>query len=116
MALAAALSALAAALSVRFRARLLAPVEGDRAFAAAFAGGLLAGLVGALVEDSGPLLLVEAVFTLACVACYLHARPAPEAGLAPAPRGASQPRSAATELAAMPNATIAVLGGSEGTA
>jgi hypothetical protein len=62
--------------AVRDRARLLAPVGGDRAWMAVLAGGLTAGVVGALSEDSGPVLLVVAVFVLGCVATYLWGRPA----------------------------------------
>jgi len=73
-----------AALGLRRRERLLAPVGEDPVWLAAFAGGLTAGVVGALVEDSGPVLLVVAVFTLGCVATYLWGgisvrAPAPEA-------------------------------------
>ncbi|HLH13401.1 MAG TPA: hypothetical protein VKV16_01330, partial [Solirubrobacteraceae bacterium] len=57
------------------RERLLAPVGGDPAWGAALAGGLAAGVVGSLVEDSGPELLVVAVFALGCVVCYLWGRP-----------------------------------------
>ncbi|HYM56078.1 MAG TPA: hypothetical protein VES97_12000 [Solirubrobacteraceae bacterium] len=60
---------------VRRRDRLLAPVASDPAWAAALAGGLTAGVVGALVEDSGPVLLVVAVFALGCVASYLWGHP-----------------------------------------
>ena len=60
-----------------------APVGGDPGWTAAFAGGLTAGVVGALVEDSGPLLLVGAMLALACIAAYLHGRP-PAARPAPA--------------------------------
>jgi hypothetical protein len=77
MLLATVLAACAAVLGLARRDRLLAPVGCDPGFSAAFAGGLVAGVVGALVEDSGPLLLVEAVFTMACVAVYLAARPTP---------------------------------------
>jgi len=81
---AATLLALAAgALAVRRRARLLAPVGGDPAFGAALAGGLAAGVVGALVEDSGPVLLVVAVFALGCVCAYLWGRPRQPAASAP---------------------------------
>lgn len=55
--------------------RLLRPVGGDPAWLAALAGGLAAGVIGALVEDSGPVLLVVAVFALGCVASYLWAPP-----------------------------------------
>ena len=75
MPVATAFSLLAAALGLRRRARLLAPVAGDPVWQAAFAGGLTAGVVGALVEDSGPVLLVVAVFALGCVASYLWGRP-----------------------------------------
>ncbi len=51
--------------------RLLGPVANDRAWAAALAGGLTAGVVGALSEDSGPELLVIAVFTLGSVLAYI---------------------------------------------
>jgi hypothetical protein len=69
-----ALGASAAALAQR--GRLLAVVDGDPAWWAALAGGLAAGVVGALFEDSGPVLLVVAVFTLGCVLSYLWGRPA----------------------------------------
>jgi hypothetical protein len=61
--------------AVRNRVRLLAPVGGDAAWQAVLAGGVTAGVVGALSEDSGPVLLVVAVFTLGCVASYLWGRP-----------------------------------------
>src|SRR5262249_61662243 len=70
-----ALALLAAALGLRRQARLLAPVANDAGWRAALAGGLTAGLVGALVEDSGPLLLVVAAFALVCVLSYLWGRP-----------------------------------------
>lgn len=66
---------LCAAVAVRSRGRLLAPVGGDPAWLAALAGGLAAGVVGALVEDSGPVLFVVAVFALGCVLSYLWGRP-----------------------------------------
>lgn len=113
MALATVVAAVLAAAGARLRARLLAPVGGDELFAAAFAGGLLGGVVGALVEDSGPLLLVQAVLVLACAAVYLHAA-APRRGAAHgAPVYAS---SSAAPNAAAERPTIAVLGGSQGTA
>jgi hypothetical protein len=90
-----ALALACAALGIRGRGRLLAPVGGDPAWLAAFAGGLTAGLVGALVEDSGPVLLVVAVFVLGCVATYLGGRPV---GWTPPPvrvrayRSGSRPR------------------------
>jgi len=76
MPLAAVVALAAAMLGVRSRERLLAPVGGDPAWLAALAGGLAAGVVGSLVEDSGPVLLVVATFTLGCVVSYLWGRPA----------------------------------------
>jgi hypothetical protein len=75
MPVATALALACCVLGVRRRERLLAPVGCDPAWLAAFAGGLAAGLVGAFSEDSGPVLLVVAVFALGCVATYLWGRP-----------------------------------------
>jgi hypothetical protein len=118
MAVATAAALLACVLGFRARGRLIAaqaPSGGDPALAALFAGGLVAGVVGTLVEDSGPLLLVEAVAVLACVACYLYAGlPAPAEQRSPSV--GAQVSATASELAATATPTIAVLGGSEGTA
>jgi hypothetical protein len=62
---------------IRLRARLLAPVAGDAVWLAALAGGLAAGVVGSLVEDSGPELLVVAVLALGCIVSYLSGLPRP---------------------------------------
>jgi hypothetical protein len=75
MPVASAIALVCAALGVRFSSRLLAPVRGDPIWRAALAGGLTAGVVGALVEDSGPVLLVVAVFALGCVLAYLWGAP-----------------------------------------
>ncbi|MEA2215398.1 MAG: hypothetical protein QOK19_959 [Solirubrobacteraceae bacterium] len=75
MPVATALALLASFAAVRRHARLTSPVDGDPAWLAALAGGLAAGVVGALVEDSGPVLLVVAVFALGCVLSYLWAPP-----------------------------------------
>ena len=75
MPVATAFALLAAGFGIYRRERLLAPVGGDPAWLAALAGGLAAGVVGALVEDSGPVLLVVAVFALICVLSYLWGRP-----------------------------------------
>jgi hypothetical protein len=74
-----------AVLGLRRRERLLAPVAQDAGWYAAFAGGLTAGVVGTLVEDSGPVLLVVAVFALGCVATYLWGRPRAPAAPQPPP-------------------------------
>jgi hypothetical protein len=71
--------------AVRNRVRLLAPVGGDAGWQAVLAGGVTAGVVGALSEDSGPVLLVVAVFTLGCVASYLWGRPVGRIGRTVAP-------------------------------
>ncbi len=77
MPVATALALACAVAGLRERERLLAPVGGDPGWLAALAGGLTAGVVGALSEDSGPVLLVVAVFTLGCVLTYLWGRPLP---------------------------------------
>lgn len=46
-----------------------------RAWVAALAGGLAAGVAGMLVNDSGPVLLINAVFGLAALTAYLLGRP-----------------------------------------
>jgi hypothetical protein len=86
MPVATAFALLYAALGVRRRHRLLNPVAADPVWLAALAGGLTAGVVGALAEDSGPVLLVVAVFTLGCVLSYLWGRPVHAQQAAPAGR------------------------------
>jgi hypothetical protein len=81
MPIATGLALLGAAAGLSARVRLLAPVGGDPGWLAALGGGVTAGVVGALAEDSGPVLLVVAAFALGCLLSYLWARPAP----APAP-------------------------------
>jgi hypothetical protein len=76
MPVATALALIASFVAVRRHDRLLAPVACDPVWLAAFAGGLASGLVGALTEDSGPVLLVVAVFALGCVLSYLWGSPA----------------------------------------
>ena len=75
MPIATGLSLICAGWAIRARDRLLAPVNGDPGWLAALSGGLTAGVVGALAEDSGPVLLVVAVFTLGCVVTYLWSEP-----------------------------------------
>jgi hypothetical protein len=86
MPLATALALICCGLGLRRREQLLSPVGADPAWLAALAGGVTAGVVGALSEDSGPVLLVVAVFTLGCVLTYLWGRPAPT------PRSPGTPR------------------------
>jgi hypothetical protein len=75
MPVATALALLCAGFGLLRRERLLAPVDQDPVWLAALCGGLAAGVLGALVEDSGPVLLVVAVFALGCVLTYLWAQP-----------------------------------------
>ena len=75
MPFATALALVLSALGVRHHRRLLAPVGGDPGWLAALAGGLTAGVIGALSEDSGPVLLVVAVGVLGCVLSYLWNQP-----------------------------------------
>jgi hypothetical protein len=65
------LALLAIALGVRHRRALLAEVPGAVAWRAALAGGAVAGIAGALFNDSGPMLLVFATFLTGAVAGYL---------------------------------------------
>jgi hypothetical protein len=57
------------------RERVCGPVGADPGWMAALCGGLTAGVVGALSEDSGPVLLVVAVGAVGCVVGYLWGRP-----------------------------------------
>jgi hypothetical protein len=75
MPFATALALLAGGWGVARRAHVCAPVGADPGWMAALCGGLAAGVVGALSEDSGPVLLVVAVGTLGCVVGYLWGRP-----------------------------------------
>ena len=75
MPLATAVAVIASVLTVRYRERVCAPVSSDPAWLAALSGGLAAGAIGALTEDSGPVLLVVAVLMLACVLGYLWGKP-----------------------------------------
>jgi hypothetical protein len=75
MPLATALALIASFVAVRRRDRVLAPVASDPVWLAALAGGLTSGVIGALTEDSGPVLLVVAVGTLGCVLSYLWGKP-----------------------------------------
>jgi hypothetical protein len=92
-----ALALICGAAGVRRRDRLLAPVASDPVWMAALAGGLTAAVVGALVEDSGPVLLVVGVFVLGCVVTYMSGRPA-----APA----TQSRSPLRHLTALPRTEV----------
>jgi hypothetical protein len=75
MPFATAVALLLSALAVWRRERVLSPVDSDPAWVAALSGGLTAGIIGALSEDSGPVLLVVAVLMLGCVLAYLWGKP-----------------------------------------
>lgn len=75
MPVASAVAVIASVAAVRYRERVCAPVDSDPAWLAALAGGLTAGAIGALTEDSGPVLLVVAVLMLGCVLGYLWGKP-----------------------------------------
>ncbi|MEJ7798006.1 MAG: hypothetical protein WKF42_05865 [Solirubrobacteraceae bacterium] len=71
------LALLSVAYAARYRERIYAPLRGSPVWRAALAGGLTASVVGALFNDSGPVLLVFGVFVLACVTAYVRAEPCP---------------------------------------
>ena len=100
MPVATALALLCAVFGLRRRDDLLASVGGDPAWLAALSGGLAAGVVGALVEDSGPVLLVVAVFTLGCVLTYLWGRPVAT------PRNLDKPHAARSRARTQPAAPV----------
>jgi hypothetical protein len=93
---------LGAGLAVWFAVRNRAWLYGDaphRAWIAVLVGGLAAGVAGMLTNDSGPVLLVNAVLALATVTAYIlagtRARVLEEAPREPeAPPAASGPRAA----------------------
>ena len=89
MPLATALALIASFIAVRRRDRVLAPVASDPVWLAAFAGGLTSGVVGALTEDSGPVLLVVAVGALGCVLSYLWGGPVRSQALSPSSQSTS---------------------------
>ena len=60
----------------RRRATLLAPVADRPAWGAALIGGVAAGVVGSLANDSGPTLLVFGAVMLAAALAYLSGAPA----------------------------------------
>ncbi len=102
MPLATALALTVSFIAVRRRDRVFAPVASDPVWLAAFTGGLTSGVVGALTEDSGPVLLVVAVGALGCVLSYLWGKPVRAQGVSrrslstlPATRSRARTQSAA---------------------
>lgn len=95
MPVATALALVGSIVAIRRRDRVCAPVDSDPAWLAALGGGLTAGVIGALTEDSGPVLLVVAVFALASVLAYLWGRPPSQTASA---RPVRPPELAAAEM------------------
>ena len=75
MPLAVLIAALTVALGIVRRKRLLAPVADDPGWRAGLAGAAAVGVFGALFNDSGPMLLLFAVFIALCGAIYLRGDP-----------------------------------------
>jgi hypothetical protein len=63
------------AYGVARRRAVLAPLRGDRAFAAGMWGALAATVVGALANDSGPTIFLVGAVALALAAAYLQGKP-----------------------------------------
>lgn len=70
------IAVLGAAYAFRYRERIYAPLRGSPSWTAALAGGLMASVIGALFNDSGPILLAFGVFVLACATTYVRGDPA----------------------------------------
>ena len=66
---------LAAVYAVRYRERIFAPLRESPSWRATLIGGLTASIVGAVSNDSGPLLLAIGVFVLACATAYIRGDP-----------------------------------------
>ena len=76
MALVVIVGALAVAYALRYRERIYAPLRGSASWRAALIGGLTASIVGALSNDSGPLLFAFGVAVLTCATAYVRGDPA----------------------------------------
>lgn len=66
---------LAVAYALRYRDRIYAPLRGSPSWRAALIGGLTASIVGALTNDSGPLLFAFGVAVLTCATAYVRGDP-----------------------------------------
>jgi lysozyme family protein len=71
------IAAAAVVWGIRKRDRILADVQDRPAWEAALGGGVAAGVIGSLANDSGPVLLVLGTVVLAAAALYLRSRPSP---------------------------------------
>jgi hypothetical protein len=67
---------LGVAYAMRYRERIYAPLRGSPSWRAALIGGLTASVVGALTNDSGPLLFAFGVAVLTCATAYVRGDPA----------------------------------------
>jgi hypothetical protein len=94
---------LAVAAGFAYRDRLYGRLPGP-AWRGALAGGLAAGIAGALTNDSGPLLFVGAVFALGIVTAYLQGAPLQPAA---ASGGAPEARRDRDSVAAMQQSAAA---------
>ena len=74
-------AAVGIAFALRNRAALYAPLRG-RAWPAALVGGLACGVMGAVTNDSGPVLFTNAAIALAAITAYVQGCPelGPDAG------------------------------------
>jgi hypothetical protein len=66
---------LAVAYALRYRERIYAPLAGSPSWHAALIGGLTAAIIGALFNDSGPMLFVFGVAVLTCATAYVRGDP-----------------------------------------
>ncbi len=66
---------LGAVYAVRYRERIFAPLRESPSWRATLIGGLTASIVGALSNDSGPMLLAFGVFVLTCATAYIRGDP-----------------------------------------
>jgi hypothetical protein len=94
--------------AIAMRRRLYAALPGP-AWRAALLGGLASGVVGALTNDSGPLLFVVAVVVLGVITAYLAGGAGHPAAAAAAPGARARPaqseRPAAPAMQQSPAAT-----------
>ena len=66
---------LAIAVAIKHRDRILGGVDGDPAWLAGLSGVAAIGVAGTLFNDSGPVLLLFAIFLGACAVAYLRGTP-----------------------------------------
>jgi hypothetical protein len=86
-----AIAVLALAYGIRFRTRLLAPLEGATAWNAALWGAIASGVAGSLGNDSGVELLVIATVAIAVAVAYVRGDPRLAAAAVPNPTHPGRP-------------------------